>query len=100
MVNHWHNFIWANPAAQSASGYVASIAGKNFIELIVSEESRKKAIVTAAYAIKGKDFKRVELVLQNAVGEKIEYACSLGAVVEHVDIRQKQVVAIAHDVSA
>ena len=89
----------ANPAAQSASGYVTSIAGKNFIELIVSEESRKKAIVTAANAIKGKEFKSVELMLQNAAGEKIEYACSLGAVVENVDSGQNQIVAIAHDVS-
>ena len=31
------DIVEANPAAQSASGYVASIAGKNFIELIVSE---------------------------------------------------------------
>ena len=29
--------------------------------------------MTAANAIKGKDFKSVELVLQNAAGEKIEY---------------------------
>ena len=94
------DIVEANPAAQAASGYVASIAGKNFIELIVSEESRKKAVVTAANAIKGKDFKSVELVLQNAAGEKIEYACSLGAVVENVDSGQNQVVAIAHDVSA
>ena len=56
--------------------------------------------MTAANAIKGKEFKSVELMLQNAAGEKIEYACSLGAVVENVDSGQNQIVAIAHDVSA
>ncbi len=100
ILNSKGDIVDANPAAQSASGYDASIAGKNFIELIVSEESRKKAIVTAANAMKGRDFKNVELVLQNAAGEKIEYACSLGAVVENVENGQNQVVAIAHDVSA
>ncbi len=93
------DIVDANPEAQAASGYKASIKGKNFIELIVSDESRKRAIVTSVRAMKGKDFKDVELVLQNAQGGKVEYECSLGAVVQNVQNGQNQIVAIARNVS-
>jgi PAS domain S-box-containing protein len=97
ILNSKGDIVEANPEAQAASGYTETIVGKNFIELIVSAESRKKAIVTAANAMKGKEFRNVELVLQNASGERIEYECSLGSVNQHKE--EGQVVAIARNVS-
>jgi PAS domain S-box-containing protein len=99
ILNRQGVIVDANPEAQIASGYAASITGKDFIELIVSEESRKKAVVTAAHAMKGKDFKNVELVLQNAQGGKVEYECSLGSVAHNTENNQHQIVAIARNVS-
>ncbi|WP_020168124.1 MULTISPECIES: sensor histidine kinase [Methylotenera] len=91
--------IEANPEAISAAGYNrATMIGENFIELIVAKESRKKAIAAAARAMKGEDFRAIELLLQNAAGEKYEYQCSIGAVGENVG-DQGKLVAIALDIS-
>ena len=89
----------ANPEALSAAGYSRDeMIGQNFIQLIVAKESRKKALATAASAMKGEDFRAIELLLQNAAGEKFEYQCSMGAVVESAG-DQGQLVAIALDIS-
>ena len=91
--------IEANPEAISAAGYNrGEVIGKNFIGLMVANESRKKAIATAARAMKGEDFRAIELLLQNAAGEKYEYQCSIGAVSES-NSGQGQLVAIALDIS-
>jgi len=91
--------IEANPEAISASGYSREkVIGHSFIQLIVAKDSRKKAIVAAARAMKGEDFRAVELLLQNAAGEKFEYQCSMGAVVQS-EGNEGQLVAIALDIS-
>ncbi|MES2499407.1 MAG: PAS domain S-box protein [Pseudomonadota bacterium] len=91
--------IEANPEAISTSGYSRKqIIGEDFIQLIVAKESRKKAITVAARAMKGEDFRAVELLLQNAAGEKYEYQCSMGAVADNAG-EQGQLVAIALDIS-
>ncbi len=91
--------VEANPEAISAAGYDRdAVIGQNFIELLVAKESRKKAISTAARAMKGEDFRAVEMLLQNAADEKYAYQCSLGAVVENAG-EQGQLVAIALDIS-
>ena len=91
--------IEANPEAISSAGYPKNeIIGKNFIELLVAKESRKKAVATAARAMKGEDFRAIELLLQNAAGEKYEYQCSIGAVGQNAG-EQGKLVAIALDIS-
>lgn len=91
--------VEANPEAVSDSGYSRdAMIGQNFIELLVAKESRKKAVSTSARAMKGEDFRAIELLLQNAAGEKYEYQCSLGAVVESAGDEGK-LVAIALDIS-
>lgn len=91
--------IEANPEAISDAGYSRdAMIGQNFIELLVAKESRKKAVATSARAMKGEDFRAIELLLQNSAGEKYEYQCSLGAVVESAG-DEGQLVAIALDIS-
>ncbi len=91
--------IEANPEAISDAGYSRdAMIGQNFIELLVAKESRKKAVSTSARAMKGEDFRAIELLLQNSAGEKYEYQCSLGAVVESAGDEGK-LVAIALDIS-
>jgi PAS domain S-box-containing protein len=93
--------VEANPEAAAAAGYGPNgIIGKNFIELIVSKESRKKAIITSAQAMKGMNFLDVELTLQNAQGEKVEYECSLGSATQQTAEGQTQLVAIARNISS
>jgi PAS domain S-box-containing protein len=95
------NIVEANPEAEAAAGFGPNgITGKNFIELIVAKESRKKAIITSAQAMKGMDFLDVELTLQNAQGEKVEYECSLGSATQQTVEGQAQLVAIARNVSS
>lgn len=99
MIDKQGGIIDANPEAQSAAGYSRDeMIGRNFIELVVAKESHRKAYATAARAMKGEDFRGVELLLQNAAGEKIEYECSIGAVMQNAD-DQVQLVAIALDIS-
>ncbi len=91
--------VEANPEAISAAGYSKDkIIGQSFIQLIVARESRKKAIAAAGRAMKGEDFRAIELLLQNAAGEKYEYQCSMGAVVQS-EADEGQIVAIALDIS-
>lgn len=91
--------IEANPEAIAAAGYErAEVIGQNFIELLVAKESRRKANAAAARAMKGEDFRAIELLLQNAAGVKYEYQCSLGAVGENSE-QKGQLVAIALDIS-
>jgi PAS domain S-box-containing protein len=100
ILNNAGDIVEANPEAEAAAGYGPNgITGKNFIELIVSKESRRKAILTAAEAMKGKDFRNVELILQNAEGRKIEYECSLGSATQEMIKGRRQLVAIARNVS-
>jgi PAS domain S-box-containing protein len=100
ILNNAGDIVEANPEAEAAAGYGPNgITGKNFIELIVSKESRRKAILTAAEAMKGKYFRNVELILQNAEGGKIEYECSLGSATQETIKGQRQLVAIARNVS-
>ncbi len=93
------HIIEANPEAISAAGYSREqLIGQNFIQLIVAKESRRKAIAAAQRAMKGEDFRAVELLLQNSAGEKYQYQCSMGAVLDGAG-EQSQLVAIALDIS-
>ncbi len=93
------NVVDVNPEALSAAGYSRDqMVGKSFIQLIVAKESRKKALAAAGRAMKGKDFRAIELLLQNAAGEKYVYQCSMGAVVQSTS-NEGQIVAIALDIS-
>ena len=99
IINKKGLIIEANPEAVSAAGYdKPDLIGQNFIQLLVAKESRKKVITTAARAMRGEDFRAIELVLQNAAGEKYEYQCSIGVVGENGG-EQGQLVAIALDIS-
>lgn len=84
IIDHKGLIIEANPEAILAAGYSKlDMIGKNFIELMVAKASRKKAIAAAARAMRGEDFRAIELLLQNAAGDKYEYQCSIGAVGEN-----------------
>lgn len=77
------NIVELNNEATSASGYSREyLLGKHFIKTIVAEESRKQAAMMAAHALQGKNVNHVELLLQNAAGEKYEYECSIGLTVK------------------
>lgn len=89
-----------NNEAASASGYSREhLLGKHFIKTIVAKESRPKAAVMAARAMRGDNFKHVELVLQNAAGEKYEYECSVGMTAKTSSDGSGHMVAIAQNVS-
>ena len=93
------NVVDANPEALSAAGYNREqMIGQSFIQLIVAKESRKKAIAAAGRAMNGQDFRAIELMLQNAAGEKYVYQCSMGAVAQSTS-NEGQIVAIALDIS-
>ena len=78
------NIVELNNEATSASGYSREyLLGKHFIKTIVAEESRKQAAMMAAHALQGKNVNHVELLLQNAAGEKYEYECSIGLTVKN-----------------
>lgn len=99
IIDHKGLIIEANPEAILAAGYSKlDMIGKNFIELMVAKASRKKAIAAAARAMRGEDFRAIELLLQNAAGDKYEYQCSIGAVGEN-SRDQEKLVAIALDIS-
>ena len=89
-----------NNEAASASGYGREqLLGKHFIKTIVAKESRPQAAVMAARAMRGENFKHVELVLQNALGEKYEYECSVGMTAKTSSDGSGHMVAIAQNVS-
>jgi PAS domain S-box-containing protein len=88
-----------NPEALSSGHYSREdVIGKNFIETIVAKESRKKALATAVQALKGKDFRNVELVLQTSDGRKAEYLCSIGKA-NRSQQGASEMVAIAQNIS-
>ena len=93
------NVIDANPEAQLAAGYSrGEMIGKSFIQLIVAKESHKKAYASAQRAMNGEEFRSVELILQNASGDKYEYECSLTMIKQEIS-GVEQIVAIARDIS-
>ena len=80
------NIVDLNNEATSASGYSREyLLGKHFIKTIVAKESRKQAAMIAACALQGKNVNHIELLLQNAAGEKYEYECSIGMTVKNAD---------------
>ena len=92
--------IEANHEAEAAYGAPSgAMVGKNFIQTVVAPESRKTAIVMAARTLNGDSFRNVELTLQNANGEKVQYICSIGMVTDAEDVEQGQMVAIAQNIS-
>jgi PAS domain S-box-containing protein len=94
------HIIELNNEAASASGYSAEqLMGKHFIKTIVAKESRAKARIMAARALQGENFKHVELLLQNAVGEKYEYECSVGMTAKNASDSSGHMVAIAQNIS-
>ena len=89
-----------NPEAVSSAGYKREeMIGKKFFHLMVAKESRKRAILNAAAAYRGEGYRSVELLLQNAKGEKVEYECSLGIVSQDSNGDNDQMVAIAVNIS-
>ena len=89
-----------NAEAQSATGYSREeLLGKHFIRLVVAKESRHKAVVVAARTLVGENFRNVELMLQNAKGEKYEYECSIGMSAKSVNDGSGLMVAIAQNIS-
>ncbi len=93
------NILDANPEAQLAAGYSRDeMIGKKFIQLIVAKESHKKAYANAQRAMNGEEFRSVELILQNASGDKYEYECSITMIKQEIN-DEGQVIAIARDIS-
>lgn len=94
------NIINANPEALSAGNFKPEdVIGKNFIETIVAKESRKKALNTAVLALKGNEFRDVELLLQSSDGKKVEYLCSIGTTNRTTSTGEGEMVAIAQNIS-
>ena len=99
IINKIGNIIEVNPEAQLAAGSSRDeMIGKNFIQLIVAKESHKKAYAYAQHAMQGGAFRSVELLLQNARGEKFEYECSMSMLKQETE-DEDQIVAIARDIS-
>ena len=94
------NILDVNPEAMLAGKYKREdIIGKNFIQTVVAKESRRKALFTAAQTLKGKKFRDVELVLQAADGEKVEFLCSIGLMNRSEEDGTEKLVAIAQNIS-
>ena len=89
-----------NPEAEIATGYSRKQAlGKNFVELLVAKESRKKAVQISLNTLKGEDFRGIELCLQRADGAKVEFECSASLAGYDANTGARQIVAIGRDVS-
>ncbi len=89
-----------NPEAEIATGYTREQAvGKNFIELLVAKESRKKAFQMSLSTLKGEDFRGIELYLQRADGTKLEFECSASLAGYDANAGARQIVAIGRDIS-
>ena len=94
------NIVDVNPEAMLAGKYKREdIIGKKFIQTVVAKESRRKALFTAAQTLKGKKFRDVELVLQAADGEKVEFLCSIGLMNRSEEDGTEKLVAIAQNIS-
>ena len=94
------NIVDVNPEAMLAGKYKREdIIGKNFIQTVVAKESRRKALFTAAQTLKGKKFRDIELVLQAANGEKVEFLCSIGLIHRSEEDGTEKMVAIAQNIS-
>lgn len=89
-----------NPEAEIATGYSRNqVLGKNFIELLVAKESRKKALQMSLNTLKGEDFRGVELYLRRADGTQVEFECSASLAGYDASTGARQIVAIGRDVS-
>jgi PAS domain S-box-containing protein len=89
-----------NPEAEIATGYSRKEAlGKNFIEFLVSKESRKKAFQMSLNTLKGTDFRGVELSLRRQDGSKVEFECSASLAGFDLSTSARQIVAIGRDIS-
>ena len=75
--------VEVNPEAEAAFGAPRkAMIGKNFVKTVVADESRKTTVLMAARTLRGEAFRNVELVLQNANGDKLEHICSIGMVTD------------------
>jgi PAS domain S-box-containing protein len=89
-----------NPEAEIATGYSREQAlGKNFIELLVAKESRKKAFQLSLSTLNGEDFRGIELYLQRADGTKVQFECSASLAGFGANAGARQIVAIGRDIS-
>lgn len=89
-----------NPEAEIATGYSREQAlGKNFIELLVTKQSRKKAFQMSLSTLKGEDFRGVELYLRRADGAIVEFECSASLAGYDTSASARQIVAIGRDIS-
>ncbi len=89
-----------NPEAETATGYSREeVIGKNFIELFVVKESRKKSAAIGLGARRGEDFRGVELLLQCADERKIEFECSIVSVANDNSSDSGQMIAIGQDIT-
>ena len=94
------SIVDVNPEALLAGKYKREeLIGKNFIQTVVAKESRRKALFTAAQTLKGKKFRDVELVLQAADGNKVEFLCSIGLIHRSEEDGTEKMVAIAQNIS-
>jgi PAS domain S-box-containing protein len=89
-----------NPEAEIATGYSREQAlGKNFIELLVAKESRKKAFQLSLSTLNGEDFRGIEFYLQRADGIKVQFECSASLAGFDGSAGARQIVAIGRDIS-
>ncbi len=94
------NIVDANEEAIAASGYRREeMLGMHFIKKVVAKESRPQAAIMAARTLRGENFRRVELLLQNAAGEKYAYECSIGMTAKSASDGSGLMVAIAQNIS-
>lgn len=100
IIDRYGNIVDVNNEAVTASGYSREqLLGKSFIVTVVAKKSRMKAKVMAERALRGENFKNVELMLQNAKGEKYEYECSIGLAAGSTSDGSSHMVAIAQNIS-
>ena len=91
--------IEANPEAQLAAGYpLNKLINQNFINLLVAKEHKRLAYSAVKDITNHKQFRGVELSLQNAQGVKHQYICSMSVEMQTADGKM-QMVAIAQDIS-
>ncbi|NOT83926.1 MAG: transporter substrate-binding domain-containing protein [Methylococcaceae bacterium] len=100
IINVSGEIIEFNPEAEIATGYVReTVIGKSFIGLFVAKEARQAALEMAARLRKGEDVRDVELLLQHANGNKIEFLLSASVPSNTSALGAGQMVAIGQDIS-